>query len=83
MYEIGGRYRNRAENNHLLLRDNEIFRKDYCENYQTGEIILINISSFGAVINVILDYMHFNVFGGNKKTNIFMDKGTIKCIYSA
>jgi len=30
------------ENNHLLLRDEEVFRNfGYSENYQTAEIILI------------------------------------------
>lgn len=65
------------ENNHPLLRNDEIFRNFGYENYQIAETILINIPFFGSVTNVVLDYMHLVCLGVMRKLLYLWIKGPL------
>jgi len=67
------------EYNHPLLRDDEVFKNfGYSEDYQIDKTILINIPFFGAISNVVLDYMHLVCLGLMKKLLFLWMKGPLK-----
>lgn len=65
------------DHSHKNLRTDEAFLSNVYEDYHLGQTILREISNFGLVSNVPLDYMHLVCLGVTRKLLLLWLKGPL------